>query len=144
MVGAQTVNGSEVWLTLLVGTGNKFQGNQSDSNIIKIFNLLDRQDSSQCQHTIATQLWILADLPTVHYYQPGIGTYVETSSLSRKSTYGRIKSWCTSRRAQSSVVMVLILLPDTKAKDQAVGTSFGEHVMAGYKVSVSSLWLRLS
>lgn len=40
--------------------------------------------------------------------------------------------------------MVLILLPDTKAKDQAVGTSFGEHVMAGYKVSVSSLWLRLS
>ncbi|KAF2164531.1 hypothetical protein M409DRAFT_67693 [Zasmidium cellare ATCC 36951] len=80
------------------GTGNKFQGNQSDSNIIKIFNLLDRQDSSQ-----------------FHYYQPGIGTYVETSSLSRKSTYGRIKSWYT------------------KAKDQAVGTSFGEHVMAGYK-----------
>lgn len=23
---------------------------------------------------------------------------------------------------------------DTKAKDQAIGTSFGEHVMAGYKV----------
>ena len=49
------------------------------------------------------------------YYQPGIGTYVESSSLSKKSRIGRIKSWYT------------------KAKDQAVGTSFGEHVMAGYK-----------
>ncbi|CAK3893588.1 Hypothetical predicted protein [Lecanosticta acicola] len=50
-----------------------------------------------------------------HYYQPGIGTYVESSSLSRKSHIGRIKSWYA------------------KAKDQAIGTSFGEHVMAGYK-----------
>ncbi|KAF7195493.1 hypothetical protein HII31_03087, partial [Pseudocercospora fuligena] len=46
---------------------------------------------------------------------PGIGTYVETSSLSRKSTYGRVKSWYS------------------KAKDQAIGTSFAEHVMAGYR-----------
>nr|POE79514.1 uncharacterized protein CFP56_07579 [Quercus suber] len=52
---------------------------------------------------------------TVHYYQPGIGTYVETSSLSRKSRIGRIRSWYV------------------KAKDQAIGTSFGEHGMAGYK-----------
>lgn len=35
--------------------------------------------------------------------------------MSKKSRIGRIKSWYT------------------KAKDQAVGTSFGEHVMAGYK-----------
>jgi uncharacterized protein (DUF2235 family) len=50
------------------------------------------------------------------YDQPGIGTYVEsTSMMSQKSRIGRIKSWYT------------------KAKDQAVGTSFGEHVMAGYK-----------
>ncbi|EME88399.1 uncharacterized protein MYCFIDRAFT_127396 [Pseudocercospora fijiensis CIRAD86] len=80
------------------GTGNKFQGGQADSNIIKIYGLLDRNDPTQ-----------------YHYYQPGIGTYVETSSLSRKSTYGRVKSWYS------------------KAKDQAIGTSFGEHVMAGYR-----------
>ncbi|KXT03614.1 hypothetical protein AC578_10010 [Pseudocercospora eumusae] len=80
------------------GTGNKFQGSQADSNIIKIYGLLDRNDPTQ-----------------YHYYQPGIGTYVETSSLSRKSTYGRVKSWYS------------------KAKDQAIGTSFGEHVMAGYR-----------
>ncbi|EMC96032.1 hypothetical protein BAUCODRAFT_148869 [Baudoinia panamericana UAMH 10762] len=80
------------------GTGNKFQGNASDSNIVKIFSLLDRQDGNQ-----------------FHYYQPGIGTYVETSSLSHKSRFGRIKSWYV------------------KSKDMAIGTSFGEHVMAGYK-----------
>lgn len=45
----------------------------------------------------------------------GIGTYVETSSLARKSRLGRIKSWYI------------------KAKDQAIGTSFCEHVMAGYR-----------
>lgn len=80
------------------GTGNKFSGTASDSNILKIYSLLDKQDANQ-----------------FHYYQPGIGTYVETSSLSHKSRFGRIKSWYL------------------KAKDQAIGTSFGEHVMAGYK-----------
>jgi uncharacterized protein (DUF2235 family) len=30
------------------GTGNKFQGNASDSNIVKIFSLLDREDANQC------------------------------------------------------------------------------------------------
>ncbi|KXT08464.1 hypothetical protein AC579_6327 [Pseudocercospora musae] len=69
-----------------------------DGTVIKIYGLLDRNDPTQ-----------------YHYYQPGIGTYVETSSLSRKSTYGRVKSWYS------------------KAKDQAIGTSFGEHVMAGYR-----------
>ncbi|KAK3109846.1 hypothetical protein LTR53_016465 [Teratosphaeriaceae sp. CCFEE 6253] len=57
------------------GTGNKFQGSAADSNIIKIFSLLDRQDANQ-----------------FHYYQPGIGTYVETSSLSQKSMVGKVKS----------------------------------------------------
>lgn len=80
------------------GTGNKFSGTPADSNIVKIYSLLDREDPLQC-----------------HYYQPGIGTYVETSSLARKSRFGRIKS------------------AYTKAKDQAVGSSFAEHVMSGYK-----------
>jgi uncharacterized protein (DUF2235 family) len=80
------------------GTGNKFQGSAGDSNILKIYSMLDKEDPH-----------------LFRYYQPGIGTYVESSSLSKKSRIGRIKSWYT------------------KAKDQAVGTSFGEHVMAGYK-----------
>lgn len=80
------------------GTGNKFQGSAGDSNILKIYSMLDKEDPH-----------------LYRYYQPGIGTYVESSSLSKKSRIGRIKSWYT------------------KAKDQAVGTSFGEHVMAGYK-----------
>jgi uncharacterized protein (DUF2235 family) len=80
------------------GTGNKFQGSAGDSNILKIYSMLDKEDPH-----------------LYRYYQPGIGTYVESSSLSKKSHIGRIKSWYT------------------KAKDQAVGTSFGEHVMAGYK-----------
>ena len=50
-----------------------------------------------------------------HYYQPGIGTYVNTTSLSHNSMKSRIKSWYL------------------KAKDSAVGISFDEHVMGGYK-----------
>lgn len=50
-----------------------------------------------------------------HYYQPGIGTYVTSKSLSSTSRLQRIKSWYQ------------------KAKDSAIGSSFDEHVMGGYK-----------
>lgn len=82
------------------GTGNKFSGTDADSNILKIYRMLDRSDESQ-----------------FHYYQPGIGTYVTTKSLSHTSRIDRFKSWYA------------------KAKDSAVGTSFDEHVMGGYRVS---------
>lgn len=85
------------------GTGNRFSGTDSDSNILKIYRMLDRSDGSQ-----------------FHYYQPGIGTYVTTTSLSHTSRIARFKSWYA------------------KAKDSAVGTSFGEHVMGGYKVRAES------
>lgn len=81
------------------GTGNKFSGTDADSSILKIYRMLDRSDGTQ-----------------FHYYQPGIGTYVASGSLSHTSTYSRLRSWYT------------------KAKDSAVGTSFGDHVMGGYKV----------
>jgi len=81
------------------GTGNKFSGTDADSNILKIYRMLDRSDESQ-----------------FHYYQPGIGTYVTTKSLSHTSRIDRFKSWYA------------------KAKDSAVGTSFDEHVMGGYRV----------
>jgi uncharacterized protein (DUF2235 family) len=81
------------------GTGNKFSGTDSDSNILKIFRMLDRTDHTQ-----------------FHYYQPGIGTYVTSHTLSHTSTLSRFKSWYA------------------KAKDSAIGTSFDQHVVGGYRV----------
>ena len=72
------------------GTGNKFSGTDADSNILKIYRMLDRDDNSQ-----------------FHYYQPGIGTYIQSSSLSHSSKFDRLKSGYL------------------KAKDSAIGTSFG-------------------
>lgn len=50
-----------------------------------------------------------------HYYQPGIGTYVTSHSLGSKGRLNRIKS------------------SYKKAKDVALGSSFDEHVLGGYK-----------
>lgn len=59
------------------GTGNKFSGTDSDSNILKIYRMLDRDDSSQ-----------------FHYYQPGIGTYIASSSFSQHtSNFDKFISW---------------------------------------------------
>ncbi|EAU35203.1 conserved hypothetical protein [Aspergillus terreus NIH2624] len=80
------------------GTGNKFCGDESDSNVLKIFRMLDRSKSHQ-----------------FHYYQPGIGTYVTSKSLSSHGRFQRIRS------------------AYLKAKDSAIGSSFAEHVMGGYK-----------
>jgi uncharacterized protein (DUF2235 family) len=78
------------------GTGNKFSGTDADSNILKIYRMLDR---TQC----------------FAFYQPGIGTYVASSTLEHTSMGDRFSSWYA------------------KAKDSAVGTSFADHVMGGYK-----------
>ncbi|KJZ74553.1 hypothetical protein HIM_06149 [Hirsutella minnesotensis 3608] len=80
------------------GTGNKFHGDESDSNILKIFRMLDRTAGDQ-----------------YHYYQPGIGTYVISGSLTHTGVRARVKSWYT------------------KAKDSAVGSSFDQHVVGGYR-----------
>ncbi|KAH6949016.1 hypothetical protein DER45DRAFT_588642 [Fusarium avenaceum] len=80
------------------GTGNKFHGDDSDSNILKIFRMLDRQASDQ-----------------YHYYQPGIGTYVISGSLTHSGVRARFRSWYQ------------------KAKDSAVGSSFDQHVVGGYR-----------
>ncbi|KAF2669630.1 hypothetical protein BT63DRAFT_479423 [Microthyrium microscopicum] len=58
------------------GTGNKFSGTDVDSNILKIYRMLDRTDHTQ-----------------FHYYQPGIGTYVTGHSLSHSGKFARFKSW---------------------------------------------------
>ncbi|KAI8623173.1 hypothetical protein F5Y19DRAFT_459518 [Xylariaceae sp. FL1651] len=80
------------------GTGNKFRGDDSDSNILKIFRCLDREAGDQ-----------------YHYYQPGIGTYIVSTSLSHTSVGARLRSWYL------------------KAKDSAVGSSFDQHVVGGYR-----------
>ncbi|KAF3049464.1 hypothetical protein E8E11_009419 [Didymella keratinophila] len=60
------------------GTGNKFSGTDADSNILKIYRMLDRNGDDQ-----------------FHYYQPGIGTYVAqaNSSMSRTGRIDRFKHW---------------------------------------------------
>ncbi|KAI1289054.1 hypothetical protein F5Y03DRAFT_378507 [Xylaria venustula] len=70
----------------------------SDSNILKIFRCLDREAGDQ-----------------YHYYQPGIGTYIVSTSLSHTSIGARIRSWYL------------------KAKDSAIGSSFDQHVVGGYR-----------
>ncbi|KAH7407997.1 sporulation associated protein [Cadophora sp. MPI-SDFR-AT-0126] len=80
------------------GTGNKFQGSPSDTNIVKLFQMLDRSDPNQ-----------------FHYYQPGIGTYSE-GNHSKPQTY-----------------LASIAASISAAVDQGVGTSFVDHVVAGYR-----------
>ncbi|KAH6971569.1 hypothetical protein BKA56DRAFT_635644 [Ilyonectria sp. MPI-CAGE-AT-0026] len=80
------------------GTGNKFHGDDSDSNILKIFRMLNRTANDQ-----------------YHYYQPGIGTYVISGSLTHTGLRARLSSWYQ------------------KAKDSAVGSSFDQHVVGGYR-----------
>ena len=78
--------------------GNQFHGDSSDSNILKVFRMLDRSDGH-----------------SLHYYQPGIGTYVATERLGPRGSWEKLKNWYT------------------KMKDSAVGTSFDDHVVGGYK-----------
>ncbi|KAH8899928.1 hypothetical protein GQ53DRAFT_869172 [Thozetella sp. PMI_491] len=75
------------------GTGNKFKGDDSDSNILKIFRMLDRTSNNQS----------------------GIGTYIVSTNLTHTSTAAKIRSWYM------------------KAKDSAVGSSFDQHVVGGYR-----------
>ncbi|KAF2704992.1 hypothetical protein K504DRAFT_389108 [Pleomassaria siparia CBS 279.74] len=57
------------------GTGNEFQGNTSDTNIVKIYDKLDRDNDAQ-----------------YHYYQPGIGTYDISGGSLNKGTIGNFTS----------------------------------------------------
>ncbi|KAF7183709.1 hypothetical protein CNMCM7691_004059 [Aspergillus felis] len=80
------------------GTGYKFRGDESDSNVLKIFRMLDRNEPGQ-----------------YHYFQPGFGTYVSTT-------------WVTPHGRANKVKSTYL-----KAKDAAIGTTFAEHVMGGYR-----------
>ncbi|KAM5443928.1 hypothetical protein MferCBS31731_001174 [Microsporum ferrugineum] len=56
------------------GTGNHFNGNESDSNVVKLYQMLNRHDKRQ-----------------FHYYQPGIGTF-DVNMSSGITLFGRIRS----------------------------------------------------
>ncbi|KAB8342812.1 hypothetical protein FH972_022410 [Carpinus fangiana] len=56
------------------GTGNDFQGNTSDTNVVKLYDKLDRDDNNQ-----------------YHYYQPGIGTYSISGGSVNKTAWGSMK-----------------------------------------------------
>ncbi|KAF1838304.1 hypothetical protein BDW02DRAFT_517022 [Decorospora gaudefroyi] len=85
------------------GTGNKFSGTDADSNILKIYRMLDRNGDDQ-----------------FHYYQPGIGTYITKAngSMTRTGRWERFQSWYA--KAKDSAI-------------GTPGTSFDVHVMAAYK-----------
>jgi uncharacterized protein (DUF2235 family) len=53
------------------GTGNKFQGDDSDTNILKIYRMLDRNASDQCKwcRIFAKGTKYLTMGLTDHYYQ---------------------------------------------------------------------------
>ncbi|KAK8007604.1 hypothetical protein PG989_001594 [Apiospora arundinis] len=78
------------------GTGNKFHGDDSDSNILKIFR---KPLPNGCNAN----------------NNDSIGTYVVSSSLTHTSTAARVRSWYL------------------KMKDSAVGSSFDQHVVGGYR-----------
>ncbi|KAJ5082149.1 hypothetical protein N7532_011192 [Penicillium argentinense] len=56
-------------------TGNKFVGDTSDTNLVKIYLMPDCSQSHQ-----------------YNYYQPGIGAYITSHSLGSKGRLERIKS----------------------------------------------------
>ena len=102
------------------GTGNKFAGDESDTNLVKIYRVrfsptpyfparLLTRSIERCQMLDRSKSH------QYHYYQPGIGTYVTSHSLGSKGRLERIKS------------------SYKKAKDAALGSSFDEHVLGGYK-----------
>ncbi|KAI5926182.1 hypothetical protein F4810DRAFT_707793 [Camillea tinctor] len=80
------------------GTGNAFNGDSSDTNVVKIYQMLDRDNAEQ-----------------FHYYQPGIGTYVE----------GKVASPNTPLRRFIARVQATL--------DEAIGSSFVDHVTSGYR-----------
>jgi len=60
-------------------------------------------------------MWLLEGTADPYNQTAGIGTYVVSKSLSHTGRIARLKSWCM------------------KAKDSAIGSSFDQHVVGGYR-----------
>lgn len=103
------------------GTGNHFQANESDTNVVKIYDMLDRFDKNQF-HYYQRQLALQKSCRRGQFIlilklhsTAGIGTFNTDSSGTGIGWLGRIKS---------SIGQTI---------DQAIGTTFEYHVAAGYK-----------
>jgi uncharacterized protein (DUF2235 family) len=98
------------------GTGNTFSGSNADTNVVKILNKLDRQHPKQFHYYQSTYHSII--LPVLCFTDSniaGVGTYDVNETSVNKSWFGELRS---------SLSMTA---------DQAFGTTFDSHVMAGYR-----------
>ena len=106
------------------GTGNSYQGNTSDTNIVKLYQKLDRTNKTQFhyyqrKYILSSTLSLMRGARASCLYlcdsTAGIGTYyVGTASLAHKLFGG-------FREKLSQVL------------DQAIGHTFDQHVIAGYR-----------
>jgi uncharacterized protein (DUF2235 family) len=117
------------------GTSNKFNANEADTNIVRIYQMLDRNTSDQFHYYQRKFFFNLHyDLPEYHIQKPtvhiassfckslttslaGIGTYTE-GPMTNSTNNG----WFKNMRTTIS-----------KTVDSMVGTSFVHHVVAGYQ-----------
>jgi len=117
-------HGSKTLVLCFDGTGNKFKGNSGDTNILKIFSMLDRRKGDQYHYYQREFITLLHIYPThwvkcLHLHcAAGIGTYLTSHAMVHRTSKGR------SGRFKSAY---------QKAIDAAVGKSFDQHVMGGYR-----------
>ncbi|KAK1148092.1 hypothetical protein N8T08_010730 [Aspergillus melleus] len=63
------------------GTGYKFRGDEADSNVLKIYRMLNRNDPRQ-----------------LHYYQPGFGTHTTSIWQTNNANQNRLKRWFSNMK----------------------------------------------
>ena len=99
-------------------SGNKFLGNDSDTNIVKIYRMLDKKCPDQYHYYQRNSLWILKMLKQSLTSKAGIGTYAQNQTSNSSTPRGLFS------RLKASIEFSI---------DQAIGTSFVHHVLAGYR-----------
>lgn len=99
-------------------SGNKFLGNNSDTNIVKIYRMLDRKCPNQYHYYQRKCAQLPRRLRHSLTFQAGIGTYAQNQTSNSSTPRGLIS------RLKASIEFSI---------DQAIGTSFVHHVLAGYR-----------
>ena len=102
------------------GTGNQYMGDTSDTNIVKLYQKLDRANKDQF-HYYQRKLLAPQSSPEgfathrEHFDIAGIGTYTAGEHSVNTGVWGKCKRWLS------------------QTLDQGIGTSFDAHVIAGYR-----------
>jgi uncharacterized protein (DUF2235 family) len=99
------------------GTGNVFNGNTSDTNIVKLYDKFDRKDPLQYHYYQSKQSFNPQKYQTDRKLNltAGIGTYSINGGSLNKGPFGNIVSKIS------------------KSIDSGFATTFDSHVMAGYR-----------